>query len=211
MLNINAVGIIRLYINHSIFHYVANDTNAYEMWQKLESMYERKTAMNKASVIKRLAKLEYRDCSSVIEHLNVFQCHINQLSTMKINFEDEVQALLLLSSMPDSLNTLAVSVSNSAPNGKLMLEMVKNSMLNEEARNESHGRNENRGRGQARFQQSKDQKSGGISKSKQRKDVTCFYCGKPNHKKAIAGHTREILQREKLQTRPSKRARMVPP
>ena len=171
---------IRLYINHNIFHHVANDTNAYEMWQKLESMYERKTSMNKASVIKRFAKLEYRDGSSVIEHLNVFQCHINQLSAMKINFEDEVQTLLLLSSRRDSWNTLVVSVSNSAPDGKLTLEMVKNSMLNEEARKrekgeasssdayvaESHGRNENHGRGQARFQQSKDQKSRGRSKSK---------------------------------------------
>jgi hypothetical protein len=100
-----------LYINHNIFHHITNDTNAYEIWQKLESMYERKTATSKASVIKRLAKLEYRDGSSVIEHLNVFQCHINQLSAMKINFEDEVQALFLLSSMPDSWNTFVVSVS----------------------------------------------------------------------------------------------------
>jgi hypothetical protein len=53
---------------------------------------------------------------------------------MKINFEDEVQALLLLISMPDSWNPLVVSVSNSAPDGKLTLEMVNNSMLNEEAR-----------------------------------------------------------------------------
>lgn len=75
--------------------------------------------MNKASVIKRLAKLEYRDGTSVIRHLNVFQCHINQLSAMKINIEDEVQALLLLSSMPHSWNTLAVSLSNSTPDGKL--------------------------------------------------------------------------------------------
>jgi hypothetical protein len=122
VLNRKAIGMIRLYINHNIFHHVANDTNAYEMWQKLESMYERKTAMNKASVIKRLAKLEYRDGSSVIEHLNLFRCHINQLSAMKINFEDEVQALLLLSSMPNSWNMLVMSVSNSAPDGKLMLE-----------------------------------------------------------------------------------------
>jgi hypothetical protein len=85
VLNQKAVGMIRLYINHNIFHHVANDTNAYEMWQKLESMYERKKAMNKASVIKWLAKLEYRDGSSVTEHLNVFQCP-NQVSAMKINF-----------------------------------------------------------------------------------------------------------------------------
>ena len=56
-LHIKAVGMIQMYINHNIFHHVANDTNAYEMWQKLESMYERKTSMNKASAIKILAKL----------------------------------------------------------------------------------------------------------------------------------------------------------
>ena len=58
VLHRKAVGMIRLYINHNIFRHVANDTNAYEMWLKLESMYERKTSMNKTSVIKRLAKLE---------------------------------------------------------------------------------------------------------------------------------------------------------
>jgi Leu/Phe-tRNA-protein transferase len=66
----------------------------------LESMYERKTSMNKAAIIKRPAKLEYRDGSNMIEHFNVFQCHINQLSAMKINFEDELQALLLLNPCP---------------------------------------------------------------------------------------------------------------
>jgi hypothetical protein len=70
--------------------------------------------MNKASVIKRLAKLEYRGGSSIIENLNVFQCHINQLSAMNIKFEDEVQALLMLSFMPNCWNTLVVSDSNSA-------------------------------------------------------------------------------------------------
>jgi hypothetical protein len=66
VLNRKAIGMIWLYINHKIFHYVANNTNAYEIWQKLESTYERKTTMNKASVIKRLEKLEYRDGSTVI-------------------------------------------------------------------------------------------------------------------------------------------------
>jgi hypothetical protein len=92
---------------------------------------------------------------------------------MKINFEDELQALLLLSSMLDSWNTLVVSVSNLAPDGKLTLEMVKNSMLNEEARKrengdassydahvtESHGKHDNRGCSQGKSQHGKDQKS----------------------------------------------------
>jgi hypothetical protein len=147
----------------------------------------------------------------VIENLNVFQCHINQLSAMKINFDDEVQALLLLSSMPDSWKTLVVSLSNSAPDGKLTLEMVKNSMMNEEARKkengdasssdayvvETHGKNENSGRSNTRFQQGIN-KSIRTSKSKQRKYITCFHFGNPGHikerlqevqKKACRGET----------------------
>jgi hypothetical protein len=61
VMNRNAVGMIRLYVNHNIFHHVANDTNAYEMWQNLKSICERKTTMNKVAVIKRIAKLEYRN------------------------------------------------------------------------------------------------------------------------------------------------------
>ena len=78
-----------------------------------------------------------------------------------------------------------MSLSNSAPDGKLTLEMVKNRMLNEEARKkekgdasssgayvtETHGKNENDGRNNTRFQQGRS-KSTGRSKSKQRIDIT---------------------------------------
>ena len=53
---------------------------------------------------------------------------------MKMKIEDELQALLLLSSLPDSWDTLVISLSNSAPNGDLTMDMVKDSLFNEEAR-----------------------------------------------------------------------------
>jgi hypothetical protein len=40
-------------------------------------MYQWKIAVNKALGIKKPAKLEYQDGSSLIEHLNVLQGHIN--------------------------------------------------------------------------------------------------------------------------------------
>jgi len=155
-----------LHINHNIFHHVANDKVVFELWQKLESMYERKTTVNKASVIKQIAKLEYRDGSSVIEHLNVFQGHINQLTTMKINLDDEVQAPLLLSSLPDSWNTL-VSLSNSALDGKLTPDMVKNNMLNEEARRKEKGSHQ-ASSSDAYVAEKKDQNRGRSHKKPQR-------------------------------------------
>ena len=65
--------------------------------------------------------LKYRDGRSITEHLSDFQDLVNQLNPMKVVLDDEFQALLLLSSLPDSWETLVVSLSNSASNGKLSL------------------------------------------------------------------------------------------
>ena len=83
--------------------------------------------------------LKYKDGSSVAEHLNVFQDLVNQLSTMELVFDDEVQALFLLSSLPDSWETMVVTLSNTAPNGKLTLNIVKERMFNEETRRKQSG------------------------------------------------------------------------
>lgn len=41
--------------------------------------------------------------------------------------DDEMQALLLLSSLSDSWELLVVSLSNTAPNGKLTMDTIKDS------------------------------------------------------------------------------------
>ncbi|BBH02116.1 hypothetical protein Prudu_012586 [Prunus dulcis] len=119
ILNRKVVGQIRQWVDQSVFHHVSQETDAYKLWTKLSSMYERKTAQNKASVIRRLVNLKYRDGRSVTEHLSDFQGLINLLTNMKMVLDDELQALVLLSSLPDSWDTLVVSLSNSAPQGFL--------------------------------------------------------------------------------------------
>ena len=78
---------------------------------------------------KRLVNLKYKEGRSITEHTNEFQGLVDQLVTMKIILNDELQALLFLSSLPDSWETLVVLVNNSAPNMKLT--------LNEESRRKS--------------------------------------------------------------------------
>ncbi|VFQ93631.1 unnamed protein product [Cuscuta campestris] len=126
------------------------------------------------------------DGHRVVEHLNNFQRLINQLSSMKLVLDDELQALLLLSSLPGSWETLVVSLSNSALEGKLTMDVVKSSLLNEEARrrdlssssysDQAHV-DEVEGRGRHRH---RDFESRGRSKS--RSEVKCFYCDKLGHK-----------------------------
>ena len=89
-------------VDQSVFHDVAKEVDAYNPWQKLESFYERKTAQNKAFMIRRLVNLKYKDGNSVAKHLSNFQGLLNELSTMKLELDDEIQTLLLLRCLPDS-------------------------------------------------------------------------------------------------------------
>ena len=104
---------------------------------------------------------------------------------MNLVIDDELQTLLLLSSLPDSWETLVVSPSNSTPNGMLQLAIVKDSLLNEETRKKDMGKDiahalvtENRRR-------SKSRSSKGRGKSRSRSEskgkFKCFYCDKEGH------------------------------
>ena len=79
-------------------------------------------------IIKRLVNLKYKDDRSMTKNISDFQGLVNQLTAMKMPIKDELQALLLLSSLPDSWETLVVSLSALAPGGKLTMEMVKESL-----------------------------------------------------------------------------------
>ena len=70
--------------------------------------------------------------SSMPENLNVFQGLINETVSLDIPLADEVLALLLPRSLPDSWETLVVTLGNSPPQGKLTLDTLKSSLLNEE-------------------------------------------------------------------------------
>lgn len=133
--------------------------------------------------------LKYKDGSSVAEHLNVFQDLVNQLSTMELVFDDEVQALFLLSSLPDSWETMVVTLSNTAPNGKLTLNIVKEIMFNEETKRKQSGASssqvlvtENRGRSKSKGPKGRG-KSQERYKSKEKGKFKCFHCGGEGHMK----------------------------
>ncbi|KAL5141793.1 Retrovirus-related Pol polyprotein from transposon TNT 1-94 [Glycine soja] len=158
LLNRKAVAMIRKYIDKTLFEHVSTYSNVYELWTKLESMIQKKTPRNKANLVRQLVKLEYKDGHSMIEHLNNFKGLVNQLTKIEMKIDDELQALLLLSSLLESWDTLVVTLSNSAPEGKLTMDTVSDSPLGEEARRMERGESihpeanviENRGRNETR-------------------------------------------------------------
>ena len=52
------------------------------------------------------------------EHLNAFEGLINQTTSLEVPLANEVLALLLLGSLPDSWETLVVALSKAGQEGK---------------------------------------------------------------------------------------------
>ena len=103
---------------------------------------------------------------------------------MGIKFDNEIQVLWLLGTLPDSWEIFRMSLCNSAPNGAVTMELVKGAILNEEIRRRSQASSshfevfitEDRGRSKSRGPKGKTK---GRNKSKPNfKDVECHYCGK---------------------------------
>lgn len=97
-------AMIGQWIDHNIFHHVVEKTKADAIWKKLEA--EKNTSKNKDVIIKKLVNLKYRERRSMTEHTSEYQGLVNQLTTMQMMLADEMQALLLLSSLLDSQGTL---------------------------------------------------------------------------------------------------------
>ena len=59
MLHRKAVETIRQCVDISVLQHVASDTNAFELWHKLSALYERKNALNKTFLMRKIVNLKY--------------------------------------------------------------------------------------------------------------------------------------------------------
>ena len=83
--------------------------------QTLEKLYENPFSSNKVFLMKNLFNMKMVEGGSVTDHLNEFNTVTSQLSSVGINFDEEIRALLILCSLPESWNGLVMAVSNSIP------------------------------------------------------------------------------------------------
>ncbi|RVW11901.1 Retrovirus-related Pol polyprotein from transposon TNT 1-94 [Vitis vinifera] len=150
-----------------------------------------------------MMSLKYQDGTPMTDHLNTFQGIINQLAGMNIKFEEEVQGLWLLGTLPDSWETFRTSLSNSAPDGIMNMDLVKSCVLNEEMRRKSQGSSsqsnvlvtEKRGRSKSRGPKNRDR-----SKSKTNKfaNVECHYCHLKGHIKKYCRQLKRDMKQGKV-------------
>jgi hypothetical protein len=68
----------------------------------LDKLYEKPSASNKVFIMKRLFNMNMTEGGFVPDHLNEFYTVTNQLSSVKVDIDDEVRDLLILCSLPEN-------------------------------------------------------------------------------------------------------------
>ncbi|KAH9668961.1 Integrase catalytic domain-containing protein [Citrus sinensis] len=128
----------------------------------------------------------------VTDHINTLKTLFSQLTTLGHNIEENERAELLLQSLPDSYDQLIINLTNNNPVEGLVFDDVAASVLNEESRRKNK---ENRQassqqaealsvtRGRSTERGPSGSQNHGRSKSRSKKNVKCYNCGKKGHVK----------------------------
>jgi hypothetical protein len=103
---------IRMHLSESVYYTVLACTAASELWKTLSDTYEKKVAATKIYLIRRLYNLRMKESDSITAHLNDYEGIISQLSAQGMTIDDELKALLLMSTVPPSWETFVTTVCN---------------------------------------------------------------------------------------------------
>ena len=119
-------------MSRSVAHNVVKEKTTADLMKALSDMYEKSSANNKVHLMKKLFNLKMVENASVAQHLNEFKTITNQLSSVEIDFDDEIRALIVLASLPNSWESMRMAVSNSTGKEKLKYNDIRDLILAKE-------------------------------------------------------------------------------
>ena len=188
------LGVIRLTLFRFVAHNVVKKKTTTNLMKALSGMYEKPSANNKVHLIKKLFNLKMAENTSIAQHVNDFNTFTNQLLYVEIDFDDEICALIVLASLPNSWEAIRMALINSTGKEKLTYNDIQDlilaeeirrrdvgeisgsgSALNLETRDKGNDRNSNRGRSKSR------NPNWNRSTSRSGQQVQCWNDGKTGH------------------------------
>ena len=91
----NELGTIQLCLALSVAFNISKEKTTEGVMSALSKLYEKPSASNKVFLMKRLFNMKMSEGGFVADHLNEFNILTSQLSSVKLNFDDEFMALLI--------------------------------------------------------------------------------------------------------------------
>ena len=125
------LGLIRLTLSRNVAFNIVKEKTTSGLLKALSNMYEKPSAMNKVYFMCRLFNLQMSENRSVSDHINEFNMIVSQLNFVDINFEDEIKALILMSSLPESWDTVVAAISSSRGSEKLKFDEIRDVVLSD--------------------------------------------------------------------------------
>jgi hypothetical protein len=92
------------------FH-ISKENTTKELMDALAKLYEKPSESNKVFLMKILFNMNMLEGGSIVDHLNEFNTITNQLSFVKVDFDHEARALLILCSLVERWKGLVMVVS----------------------------------------------------------------------------------------------------
>ncbi|KAH9670424.1 hypothetical protein KPL70_016984 [Citrus sinensis] len=188
----NAISDLHLALVDGVLSSVAEKNTAKEIWDTLTKLYEAKSLHNKIFLKRKLYTLRMAEFTMVTDHINTLKTLFSQLTTLGYNIEENERAELLLQSLLDLYDQLIINLTNNNPVDSLVFDDVAASVLNEESRRKNK---ENRQassqqaealsvmRGRSTKRGPSGSQNHGRLKSRSKKNVKCYNCGKKGHVK----------------------------
>ena len=100
-MNRTGCGVIRSYLTQDIKYHVMTETFTKKIWKILESKYLTKSIENRLHLKRRLYRFQLKKEISIREHMNDYTKLLADLANVNMSIEEEDEALILLSSLPD--------------------------------------------------------------------------------------------------------------
>ena len=99
-MDLKAASTIQLYLTDEVIYNMIVEEKAKRLWSRLE-MYMMKSLSNKLYLKKQLYRLRMKEGTAVLEHLKFFNKIISEFLTVDVKIDEEDEALILLSSLPE--------------------------------------------------------------------------------------------------------------
>ncbi|VFQ69269.1 unnamed protein product [Cuscuta campestris] len=181
-----AMSVIRLSLTKSGAFNILKEKTAKGIMDALSNMYEKPSAANKVFLIREFVNTRMKEGTSVTEHINKLNSILARLLSVGIKFDDEVQALLLLLSLPDSWSGMVTAVTGSVGPDGFIFDQIRDLVLGEDVKRKSSGESSSellhvgRGRRNSRGSGSRNRQRS-QSKTRNSSGVTCWKCKEVGH------------------------------